>query len=211
MLSAGPCAQRRAACSTQSRRSNFGSSHFRSSHFCSNLSLPCAGRTELLIYFIQCDDDFGWSPKLDPGRGARAMAPGDPRPKTEVGEVADAVWAQSLSRPEEWSRSSTPRRCNEGARVRHGISRAIGWYYDRRVREQAKVGTTPTRAPVPEVTFEAAVSKCRSWKQLFSLSQIAWTQMSMPPKQFQHAPKLPRHLLLWTSRSFSANSSSTVL
>ena len=210
MLSAGPCAQRRAACSTQSRRSNFGSSHFRSRHFCSNLSLPCAGRSCWFISFSVTTISDG-PQRLDPGRGARGMAPGDPRPKTEVGEVADAVWAQSLSRPEEWSRSSTPRTCNEGARVRNGSSRARGWYYERRVREQAKVGKTPTRAPVPEVTFEAArVNVQKLEAALLALTDCLGADVDAS-KQFQHAPRLPRHLLLWTSRSFSANSSSTIL
>ena len=61
----------------------------------------------------------------------------DPRPETQVRAVAQAVWAQPVSRPgvwettsqgtvEEWSRTSTSRRCqcSQGSRVRHDSSRA---------------------------------------------------------------------------------------
>ena len=136
--SAGPCAQRRAICSSQGRRSSLWLKPILAQAISVKTCLCLVrGRSCLVISFSVRTLSDG------PGRGARGMAPGDPRPKIEVGEVANAVWAQSVSRPEEWSRSSTPRRCNEGARVRHGSSRARGWHHERRPRSctEARQGT----------------------------------------------------------------------
>ena len=49
----------------------------------------------------------------------------------------------------------------------------------RRVKEQTKAGVSPSRAPVPEVTFQAAQVRVRKLEEVSSLWQIAQAWKSM--------------------------------
>ena len=59
----------------------------------------------------------------------------DLRPETQVRAMADAVWAQSVSRS-----GATSRRCecSQGSRVGHGSSRSRGWRHQSRSRSSVE-------------------------------------------------------------------------
>ena len=113
----------------------------------------------------------GWTQVEVPGRWLQLIR--GPRPKSEQRPMS---LEQSVRRPGvpeassqemvEW-RPSTSRRCEcrQGSRVRHGSPRARGTGLEaalRRVKEQTQAGVSPSRAPVPEVTFKAARVKCET-------------------------------------------------
>ena len=115
---------------------------------------------------FQCYDE-------DAGRGARRMVAVDPRPDPSQSSGPSSLGA--TRQPPRCLGNLQSRdgggvepninvakcQCSQGSRVRHDSSRSRGWGHQGRTRScvEARQGTeqvSTSRAPVPEVTFEAA-------------------------------------------------------
>ena len=155
--------------------SHFGSSHFGSSHFCSNLSLLCGTGVVWFWHFLSVLRRVqmvrkSWTQVEVPGGWLQLFR--GPRPKSEQwlmqsGRSPSA--AQVPGKPPvrgRWRSGAVHRRREDVSAVKvleamaalgpeDGATKAGLEAALRRAKEQHK-GVSPGRAPVPEVTFEAA-------------------------------------------------------
>ena len=137
---------------------------FGSSHFCSSLSLLLGCAFSYSVTTISDGPE-----RLDAGRGARRMVAVDPRPETQSEQWPKQKSGAAHQCREDASAAKVLESATEDGATKAGLETAL-----RHVKEQNKAGqVSSSRAPVPEVTFEAAGSGCRSWKQLTSLWQIS--------------------------------------